>query len=146
LERIILIHQAVEARSYPNATTLAADLGVSAKTTARDIEYMKHRLRLALKYDSVRHGYCYAHPVPPGAMHPVSEADLFNLMVVALIVPFCHSTAFGSDFRSALEEMLLSMEPLKFRLLSDFRSPMSQPMLSPDPESVKKLAAPGFSA
>ena len=49
-ERIMLIHQAVEARSYPNANTLAADLGISTKTANRDIDYMRQRLHLPLKY------------------------------------------------------------------------------------------------
>jgi hypothetical protein len=145
-ERIMLIHQAVEARCYPNANTLAADLGISTKTANRDIDYMRQRLHLPLKYDSARFGYYYAHPLPSGAVHAVSEVDLFGLLVVSKVMSQYRGTPLEPTLQSAFQKALLSLDPLEFHLLPDLRVPMSVPAPGVDPEILQNFATPGFSA
>ena len=144
-ERILLIHQAVEARSYPNASTLASDLGISVSTASRDLDYMRHRLHLPLQYDSVRHGYYYVHPVPPGAVHAVSEVDLFGLLVVIKVMSQYRSTPLESALRALFQKVLLFLDPLEFHLLPDLRAALSVPAPAREPEILENLATAGFS-
>ena len=51
LERMLRIHQAIQSGKFPNASTLARELEVSAKSVHRDLEFMRDRLELPLEYD-----------------------------------------------------------------------------------------------
>ena len=60
IERIFRIHEAIQARTYPNTLTLAQKLEVSRKSILRDIQFMRDRLRLPIDYDPQHWGYYYA--------------------------------------------------------------------------------------
>src|ERR1051325_1538693 len=57
LERMVRIHHEIASGSYPNASTMARELEVSAKSIQRDLEFMRDRLNLPLEYDGTRLGY-----------------------------------------------------------------------------------------
>src|SRR6185369_12170739 len=59
LDRMMRIHQSLQSRALPNATTLARELEVGTKTIHRDLEFMRDRLNLPIVYDGARHGYHY---------------------------------------------------------------------------------------
>jgi hypothetical protein len=63
VERMSIIHRLIAAGKYPNATTLAGLLEVSARCVGRDIEFLRDRLMLPLEYDERRYGYYYTEPV-----------------------------------------------------------------------------------
>ena len=63
LERMLRIHQALEAGKFPNATTLAKELEVTTKTIQRDLEFMRDRLNLPVEFERVRNGYYYGSQV-----------------------------------------------------------------------------------
>ena len=57
LERMLRIHQAIQAGDYPNASSLAREMEVSSKSIHRDLEFMRDRLDLPLEYEAARGGY-----------------------------------------------------------------------------------------
>ncbi|HRT09134.1 MAG TPA: HTH domain-containing protein, partial [Candidatus Paceibacterota bacterium] len=59
LERMLRIHQAIQSRTFPTASTLARELEVSTKSVYRDLEFMRDRLLLPLEFDARRGGYHY---------------------------------------------------------------------------------------
>jgi len=63
LKRMLHIHERLASGSYPNATTLAGELGVSTKSVQRDLDFMRERLNLPLEYESSRFGYHYTELV-----------------------------------------------------------------------------------
>jgi hypothetical protein len=57
LARMAAIHHKLAVGELFNATTLAADLGVSPKTAQRDLDFMRAELGAELVYDAHRYGY-----------------------------------------------------------------------------------------
>lgn len=81
LERMLLIHEKLQGEAYPNCSSLAAATEVSSRTIKRDIDFMKCRLNLPIEYHQKRYGYFYSEKVDRFPSVPVTEADLFALMV-----------------------------------------------------------------
>ena len=59
LERMLRIHQALQAGGFPNASKLAREIEVSTKTIHRDIEFMRDRLNLPIEFAPANNGYFY---------------------------------------------------------------------------------------
>ena len=80
-ERMLRIHQALQAGDYPNATRLAGELEVSTKSIHRDLEFMRDRLSLPLEYDGARRGFYYTQSVSAFPTLQITEGELFALLV-----------------------------------------------------------------
>ena len=57
LERMLRIHQALQAGGYPNTPELARDLEVSTKSVQRDLDFMRDRLHLPIAHNREKNGY-----------------------------------------------------------------------------------------
>lgn len=105
LDRILKIHERLQARAYPNCVSLAAEMEFSALTLKRDIMFMKERLKLPLEYDGRRHGYYYARPVDRFPETALSEAELFSLRVAEKAISQYRVTSFQRPFRMACRKL-----------------------------------------
>src|SRR4051794_2430355 len=81
IERITQIHAAIQRGKFPNATELAAELEVSTKSIARDLGFMRERMKLPLAYDNQEFGYYYTEEVRNLPNIHVTEGELFALLV-----------------------------------------------------------------
>lgn len=81
LLRIHHIHEAVNARRFPNCKTLAREIEVTAKTIQRDINYMRDEMNLPLEYHEHKHGYFYTHPVTEFPLLHLSRGELIALFL-----------------------------------------------------------------
>jgi len=81
LLRIYRIHEVVQARRYPNCTTLSKEIEVTPKTIQRDISYMRDEMNLPLEYDELRHGFYYSRPVTEFPLLHLSRAELITLFL-----------------------------------------------------------------
>ena len=81
LERMLRIHQALQAGGFPNATKLAREAEVSTKTIHRDIEFMRDRLNLPIEFASSNNGYFYNGEVTSFPTMQITEGELFALVV-----------------------------------------------------------------
>lgn len=105
LERMLRIHQALQAGQFPNATRLAHQLEVSTKTVQRDLEFMRDRLELPLEYDPHRFGYHYTEEVGAFPTLQLTEGELFALLVAEKALQQYRGTNFERPLLSALKKM-----------------------------------------
>lgn len=109
LERMMHIHQAIQAGTYPNATRLANELEVSTKSIQRDIEFMRDRMELPLSYDRAHFGYFYTEEVGAFPTLQMTEGELFALVVAEKALQQYRGTSFEKPLVSAFKKMASSL-------------------------------------
>ncbi|MFN3407767.1 MAG: helix-turn-helix transcriptional regulator [Limisphaerales bacterium] len=109
LERMLRIHQALQAGRYPNANTLAREIEVVPKTIHRDIAFMRDRMNLPIEFDPVRNGYHYTGEVGAFPSLQLTEGELFALCVAEKALEQYRGTSFEKPLLSALRKMQESL-------------------------------------
>lgn len=109
LERMLRIHQAIQAGDGPNAELLARDLEVSVKSVRRDLEFMRDRLGLPIEFDRRRLGYYYTEEVSAFPSLQITEGELFALIVAEKALQQYRGTSFEKPLLSALRKMEQSL-------------------------------------
>jgi len=109
-ERILLIHQRIKSGSFPSASALAAELETSQRTILRDIQFIKDRLRLPVQYDPLRYGFCYTGPADDLPLPPLSEADLFSLLVAHKAIAQYLGTPLEKPLRLAFDKLTRQLD------------------------------------
>ncbi|MGZ4963487.1 MAG: helix-turn-helix transcriptional regulator [Limisphaerales bacterium] len=109
LERMLRIHQALQAADYPNANKLAELIEVSAKSIHRDLEFMRDRLGLPLAYSFDRRGYYYTQEVSSFPTLQITEGELFALLVAEKALQQYRGTTFEQPLISAFRKMSASL-------------------------------------
>lgn len=79
--RVFEIHKFLLTGSYPNCSTLAREIEVTAKTIQRDLNFMRDQLGLPLEYDELKRGYRYTRPVHEFPLLHLSRNDLVALFL-----------------------------------------------------------------
>jgi len=105
LERMLRIHQALQANRFPNASSLARELEVNTKTIHRDLEFMRDRLNLPLEYDAGRKGYFYDGEVNAFPTMQITEGEIFALVVAEKALQQYRGTSFERPLLSAIRKM-----------------------------------------
>lgn len=105
MERMLRIHRALLANHYTNASKLAREVEVSAKTIHRDLEFMRDRLNLPLEYDSSRKGYYYVGEVSSFPTLQITEGEIFALVVAEKALQQYRGTSFEGPLLSAIRKM-----------------------------------------
>jgi predicted DNA-binding transcriptional regulator YafY len=106
---MLRIHQALISGSYPNANTLARQLEVSTKSIHRDLEFMRDRLELPIKYDAKRFGFFYTEHVKAFPALQITEGEIFALVVAEKALQQYRGTSFERPLLSALKKMEQSL-------------------------------------
>jgi proteasome accessory factor B len=109
-ERILLIHQRIKSGSFPSASALAAELETSQRTILRDIQFIKDRLRLPVQYDPLRYGFFYNGPADDLPLPPLSEADLFSLLVAHKAIAQYLGTPLEKPLRLAFDKLTRQLD------------------------------------
>jgi predicted DNA-binding transcriptional regulator YafY len=109
LERMLRIHQAVQAGKYPNATRIAAEIEVTVKTIHRDIAFMRDRMNLPIEWDARLNGYYYSGEVAGFPTLQLTEGELFALCVAEKALEQYRGTSFEKPLLSALHKMEQSL-------------------------------------
>ena len=122
---MLQIHQAIQAGGYPNATTLASQLEVCTKSVNRDLEFMRDRLDLPIRYDGRRFGYRYTEPVRGFPTLQMTEGELFALVVAERALQQYRGTNLEKPLLSALRKMELSLPETISLSLSDVQQTIS---------------------
>lgn len=106
LGRVRRILELLQAGTYPNCRSIAADLEISPKTAARDLTCMRDRIKLPIEYDSKRFGYYLTRPVSGFPLVPVTEQELFALCVAQKAVEQYRGTALQQPLQVALDKCM----------------------------------------
>ena len=109
LERMLRIHQVIQAEGYPNAAQLALELEVSSKSIHRDLDFMRDRLQLPLEYEPRRGGYYYTEEVSAFPTVQITEGELFALVVAERALHQYRGTSFEKPLLSAIKKMQQSL-------------------------------------
>ncbi len=125
LERMLRIHQAIQAGDYPNASTLARALEVSTKSIHRDLEFMRDRLELPLEYDESKFGYYYTQEVSSFPTMQLTEGELFALLVAEKALQQYRGTNFERPLISAFRKMAASLPDTISVNLADWEQTIS---------------------
>jgi predicted DNA-binding transcriptional regulator YafY len=105
LERMMRIHERIKGGKYPNCKKLASESEVSARTIKRDVDFMKCRLNLPIEYDAKRYGYYYSEPVTQFPSVPVTEAEVFALLVAHKAIAQYQGTPFQAPLEAAFRKL-----------------------------------------
>jgi proteasome accessory factor B len=110
LERMLHIHEAIKRGDYPNAPALAGELEVSSRTIKRDLDFMKYRLNLPLEYHRTRYGYYYQGKVEHFPSLPMSEAEMFALLVAQKAIAQYRGTPFQQPLETAFRRLTVQLD------------------------------------
>jgi proteasome accessory factor B len=105
LERMLHIHQVLQAERFPNANTLAAELEVTTKTIHRDLEFMRDRLNLPVEFNFSRKGFHYTGEVSAFPTMQITEGEIFALVVAEKALQQYRGTSFEKPLLSAIRKM-----------------------------------------
>lgn len=109
--RLQTIHHAIKERQYPNASSLAQELGVSSKTVQRDLDYLRDELDAPIEFDRLENGYAYSRPDYVLPFLPVDGKDLFSIGVAAQFLALFGGTPLGRDLKACYERLAHLMPP-----------------------------------
>lgn len=132
LERMLLIHGRIKAGAFPNCRKLAAETEVSARTIKRDVDFMKCRLNLPIEFDATRNGYRYTEPVEHFPSAPVSEAELFAMLVAHKAVAQYRGTPFAAPLGAAFQKLTSQLNRESTLHLSQMEQALSFHPFAPD--------------
>ena len=79
LSRLFFIDEKIQKGGYPNCYTLAKEYEVTARTIARDIEYMRDMMNAPIGYDPARKGYFYTEANFRLPAIDIRESELFAI-------------------------------------------------------------------
>jgi proteasome accessory factor B len=109
--RLQTIHHEIKEGRRPNATSLAAKLGVSSKTVQRDVDYLRNELDAPIEFDRQENGYVYSRPDYVLPFFPVDGKDLFSIGVAAQLLFLFGGSPLARDLRACYERLAELMPP-----------------------------------
>jgi proteasome accessory factor B len=144
LARIMAIDQALRAGTWPNATTLAGQLEVTARTIRRDITYLRDQLRAPVEFDPVRNGYRYTEANFRLPFFQLTEGELVSMLLAERVLRQYRGTPFERDLSRAfakVTDLLPDAISLRLDQMADCLSVMPAVQISYDPETFATLAS-----
>ncbi len=109
IERMLLIHKALQKDDFPNCRQLANELEVSSKTISRDIDFMRDRMLMPIEYEPSEHGYCYTREVESLPTIDISEGELLALSIARKALDHYKGTPFEKPLSNALNKLSASL-------------------------------------
>jgi proteasome accessory factor B len=99
------LHAQLKAQHFPNCRKIAAELEISPKTIQRDIDFMRDRLGLPIRYDPQRFGFYYSEPVAGFPSIEVSEGEITALFVAQKALAQYKGTPFERPLQTAFRKI-----------------------------------------
>jgi predicted DNA-binding transcriptional regulator YafY len=124
-ERIGRIHDLLEDGAYPNATTLGRQLKLTIKTIHRDVAYMREHLGLPIAFDPARNGYHYQRAVASRPTQPISEVELFGLLVAYRTLAKYTGTRMEASLRDTFQKFMPQLESAAVIVVEDIREALT---------------------
>lgn len=138
-ERMMRIHERIQAGGYPNCVGMAKEMGVSLRTVKRDVEFMMDRLKLPIEYDSRKYGFRYTRPVERFPGLPVTEAEVFALLVAhKAIAQYC-GTPFEKPLAMAFRKLTGQLDTREPYSLDDLGDALSFRPFAPDDTDLRRF-------
>jgi predicted DNA-binding transcriptional regulator YafY len=143
-ERFVWFDDQARTKKYPNATSLAEQFEISAKTAQRDIDFMRDRLLCPLEYDSSQKGYCYDDETFSLPMIYLSSEELSALLIARKMLQDISGGSIGDEITSIVDKITNILK--KHSVVADHIDDAFSFQLieySPAPEAVFKAVLEG---
>jgi predicted DNA-binding transcriptional regulator YafY len=125
MERMMRIHEKLKADRFPNCRQLAGQIEVSIRTIKRDVDFMKYRLDLPIEYNAKRYGYYYSEDVEQFPSVPLTEAELFALLVAHKAISQYQGTPYERPLGAAFEKLTSRLEDKQSFTMSNLEQALS---------------------
>ena len=89
----------------PNSTAFMAEFGISRRTVARDLDFLRDEERAPLTYDDARHGFRLTdetYTLPPIS---ISRREAFSFALARKLLAHYEGTPLHLDMRSVLDKI-----------------------------------------
>ena len=106
LERMKRIFERLKLGNFPNCTTMAAELGVSAKSVQTDLDFVRDRWGMPIEYDPRQFGFFFSKPVGHFPGVPMTEQDVFALFVASKAMEQYQGTALEPVLAGAFRKLI----------------------------------------
>lgn len=110
LTRMRKIIEQLKAGKYPNCTSIAAEFGVSVKTAARDMDFLRDSWEMPIAYDERKFGFYLTKPPERFPGVAVTERELFALCVAHKAVEQYQGTALQQPLELAFEKCMAQLD------------------------------------
>jgi len=93
----------------PNCTDFTAEFGVSRRTVARDLDFLRDEERAPLEYDEARHGFRLTdetYSLPPVS---ITRREAFSFGLARKLLAHYEGTPLHLDMRSVLDKIAESL-------------------------------------
>jgi proteasome accessory factor B len=136
-ERLSQIDEWIASGTYPNCRSMALKLGVTERTVTRDLEFMKNKRNLPIKYDPRRYGFYYSEPVRGFPKTPMTEADIFAIMVAHKSVAQYRGTPFEKPLRVAFQKLTGQLDNRRLHSIANLRGVLSFRPFAPEDSDLR---------
>jgi len=105
-----MVRESPERGYLPNRSDFQRELEVSARTLARDLDFLRDEERAPIEYDATQHGYrltdetCHLPPVR------ISRKEAFSFALARKLLAAFEGTPLDMDMRSVLAKIAESLE------------------------------------
>lgn len=136
-ERMMRLHQLIRNGEYPNCGAVAREFEVSTRTIKRDVDFMKFRLNLPIEYDARRYGFYYTSEVEQFPGLPVTEAEMFAMLVAHKAIAQYHGTPFQKPLQTAFQKLAGQLDQSARFTLGSLDEALSFRPLAPEDTDVR---------
>jgi proteasome accessory factor B len=137
LERICMILRRIQKGGFPNRRVLSEECSYDEKTIQRDVNFMRDRANLPIKYDPHRHGYYLTEPVAHFPLIQISEGELVSVFIAQKALQQYHGTPFEQPLRQAFKKLVTSLTGEISVAWSDLESAISFRSIETNPADTK---------
>ena len=105
-----MVREGTETGYLPNSSDFTKEFGVSRRTVARDLDFLRDEERAPLTYDDARHGFCLTdetYTLPPVR---ISCKEAFSFGLARKLLAHYEGTPLHLDMRSILDKIAESLE------------------------------------
>lgn len=127
----------------PNSTDFMAEFGVSRRTVARDLDFLRDEERAPLAYDDARHGFRLTDETYTPPPVRISRREAFSFALARKLLAHYEGTPLHMDMRSVLDkiaESLVGDITLEPDWLSEHVGVLPEDRVRIDPEVWAQLA------
>ncbi|MDP8236836.1 MAG: WYL domain-containing protein, partial [Candidatus Erginobacter occultus] len=111
IRRIVqMVREGEASGNPPNCTDFVKELGVSRRTVARDLDFLRDEERAPLEYDASRHGFGLTDETYALPAVTISRREAFSFALARKLLAHYEATPLHLDMRSVLDKIAEALE------------------------------------
>ena len=138
-----MVRESPKSGSLPNSSDFMEEFGVSRRTVARDLDFLRDEERAPLEYDDTRHGFRLTDETYTLSPVRISRKEAFSFALARKLLVHYEATPLHLDMRSVLDKIAESLEgdiTIEPDWLSEHVGVLPEDQVRIDPEVWAQLA------